>query len=154
MNKDQFFVEDDIRSAKTISSDVYHSNEVFQKVIEKIFASSWQLAGDLDIVKIPGQITPVTYLEPIINEPILFSRDHKGDFIHCYSNICTHRGTILIEHPTNDRFLRCRYHGRKFSLDGKFVSMQRGTYVTIWKKDADGTWKWVLDSGNEGLGEK
>ena len=37
---------------------------------------------------------------------------------------------------------------------GKFVSMQRGTYVTIWKKDADGTWKWVLDSGNEGLGEK
>lgn len=34
---------------------------------------------------------------------------------------------------------------------GKFISMQQGTYVTIWKKNADGTWKWVLDSGNEGL---
>lgn len=29
----------------------------------------------------------------------------------------------------------------------------RGTYVTIWKKDAAGNWKFVLDTGNEGLGK-
>ena len=29
-----------------------------------------------------------------------------------------------------------------------------GTYVNIWKKDKDGTWKYVLDSGNEGIEEK
>jgi len=28
-----------------------------------------------------------------------------------------------------------------------------GTYVKIWKKMEDGKWKFVLDSGNEGLGE-
>jgi ketosteroid isomerase-like protein len=28
-----------------------------------------------------------------------------------------------------------------------------GTYVSIWKKQADGKWKFVLDSGNEGVGE-
>lgn len=27
-----------------------------------------------------------------------------------------------------------------------------GTYVSIWKKQKDGTWKFVLDSGNEGIG--
>lgn len=27
-----------------------------------------------------------------------------------------------------------------------------GTYVSIWKKQSDGSWKFVLDSGNEGLG--
>jgi len=31
--------------------------------------------------------------------------------------------------------------------------VQKGTYVSIWKKDNDGKWKFVLDSGNDGLGE-
>jgi ketosteroid isomerase-like protein len=29
-----------------------------------------------------------------------------------------------------------------------------GTYVSIWKKQADGHWKFVLDTGNEGIGEE
>jgi ketosteroid isomerase-like protein len=28
----------------------------------------------------------------------------------------------------------------------------QGTYVTIWQKQKDGNWKFVLDTGNEGLG--
>lgn len=28
-----------------------------------------------------------------------------------------------------------------------------GTYVSIWKKDKNGRWKYVLDSGNEGIGD-
>ena len=28
-----------------------------------------------------------------------------------------------------------------------------GTYVSIWKKEKNGSWKYVLDSGNEGLGD-
>src|SRR6185312_6529107 len=28
----------------------------------------------------------------------------------------------------------------------------RGTYVSVWKKQKDGKWKFVLDSGNEGIG--
>ena len=31
-------------------------------------------------------------------------------------------------------------------------STRRGTYVTIWKKQTDGRWKFVLDAGNEGVG--
>lgn len=29
-----------------------------------------------------------------------------------------------------------------------------GTYTTIWKEDSEGNWKFVLDTGNKGLGEK
>jgi ketosteroid isomerase-like protein len=29
-----------------------------------------------------------------------------------------------------------------------------GTYLTIWKKDADGKWKYIADTGNEGLSNK
>ncbi len=31
--------------------------------------------------------------------------------------------------------------------------VQQGTYVSIWVKDSEGNWKYILDSGNEGLGE-
>jgi ketosteroid isomerase-like protein len=30
----------------------------------------------------------------------------------------------------------------------------KGTYVTIWQKQSDGRWKFVLDTGNQGLSEK
>jgi len=29
-----------------------------------------------------------------------------------------------------------------------------GNYVSIWKKQKDGKWKFVLDSGNEGIGDE
>ena len=32
-------------------------------------------------------------------------------------------------------------------------SIRQGTYVTIWKKNEEGVWKYVLDSGNEGIGK-
>jgi ketosteroid isomerase-like protein len=30
---------------------------------------------------------------------------------------------------------------------------QKGTYVSIWKKDENSNWKYVLDTGNEGIGK-
>ncbi len=32
-------------------------------------------------------------------------------------------------------------------------SLQKGTYVSIWKKNDDGSWKFVLDTGNDGVDE-
>jgi len=29
----------------------------------------------------------------------------------------------------------------------------RGTYMTVWKKDLTGHWKYIADTGNEGLGK-
>lgn len=34
------------------------------------------------------------------------------------------------------------------------AKVSKGTYVTIWKRDANGEWKYVLDTGHEGLGEE
>ena len=33
-------------------------------------------------------------------------------------------------------------------------TLLQGTYVSIWKKQKDGKWKFVLDSGNEGINKK
>ena len=32
--------------------------------------------------------------------------------------------------------------------------LRKGTYLSVWKKQEDGKWKFVLDTGNAGLGEK
>jgi choline monooxygenase len=87
-----------------------------------VFPQSWHFIGDSEIVKIPGQVYPCTLLEGFIDEPLLLTRD-QNDNIHCLSNVCTHRGTILVENPDNMRLLQCRYHGRRFELNGSFKSM-------------------------------
>ena len=34
------------------------------------------------------------------------------------------------------------------------LNIRKGTYVSIWKKNSSGNWKWVLDTGNPGLEPK
>jgi choline monooxygenase len=37
--------------------------------------------------------------------------------------VCTHRGNLVVNEPCRLNQLRCKYHGRTFGLDGKFLSM-------------------------------
>ena len=123
MENYNFFVNENIQKAQTISKFVYTDEKLFFLQKEKIFEKNWQLLTDTDSVKIPGQYFTTKFLDPFIEEPVLLSRDYN-DKVHCLSNVCTHRGTILAEnngHTT--KHLRCRYHGRRFELDGTFHSM-------------------------------
>ncbi len=118
----KFTVDPDISKAKTISTDVYKSADFFEMAKEKIFASSWQLAADTDKVRDKGSCYPFILLDKYMDEPLLISRD-ENDQLHCLSNVCTHRGNLLLYEPCKVNHLRCKYHGRLFQLDGKFKSM-------------------------------
>lgn len=115
-------INPDIKKADTLPGEFYKSKEIYELSKNKIFTKSWQFIGDTDLIKIPGQIHPFTLLEGYLNEPLLLTRDAE-DKIHCLSNVCTHRGNILIENPDVLRVLQCRYHGRRFELNGCFKSM-------------------------------
>jgi choline monooxygenase len=78
--------------------------------------------GDTSRVKVPGQVYPFTLLECMLDEPLVLTRD-RGDALYCLSNVCTHRGTLVCEGAGVEQGLRCRYHGRRFELDGKFQFM-------------------------------
>lgn len=117
-----FQINHDITLAETLPSDFYRSKEYFDLCKEKIFARSWQLVADADDVKTPGQTFPFTLLPGFIDEPLLLTRD-SNDQLHCISNVCTHRGNLVCEKGGIEKNLRCRYHGRRFDLDGSFVSM-------------------------------
>ncbi len=52
-----------------------------------------------------------------------------------------------IHHLMKDLGYTYGYYTMTFKEDG---STQHGNYVSIWKKQAGGDWKFVLDTGNEG----
>lgn len=113
-----FDIDPDIALASTLSSRFYLDEKYFEESKEKIFATSWQLAGRVDEVE---NLAPFVLLENFLDERVLFTKDDEA--LHCMSNVCTHRGAILVDEPCTGRGLRCGYHGRRFGLDGKFLSM-------------------------------
>lgn len=130
------FIEPDIAKAQTLNTDYYTSQQYFELSREKIFARSWQIIGSTDQVLTEGSCHPFILLEGYINEPLLLTKDKAGE-IHCMSNVCTHRGNIMVDQPCQLNQLRCRYHGRQFSLDGKFLSMPEFREVENFPTEAD-----------------
>ena len=131
-----FSVKKNIAKAKTIATDVYTSPAAFETFKEKIFSNSWHFIGDTDMVKDPGSCFPNTILPGYLDEPIVLTKDDNGK-IHCLSNVCTHRGNLLINEPCKAKNIRCKYHGRLFALDGTFKSMPEFKEVKDFPSDED-----------------
>lgn len=131
-----FDIHPDIAQSKTISTDFYLDPHFFRESKEKIFSNSWHFVGDADQVKDNGWVTPVSLLQEFLNEPLLLSRDKNGG-LHCLSNVCTHRGNLIVDKPCKVNDLRCRYHGRRFELNGKFSSMPEFKEVKNFPTTAD-----------------
>jgi choline monooxygenase len=117
-----FFVDPNIAKAKTLHTSFYTSAEVFGACREKIFAPSWQFIGHEGLVKENGDVYPFTLLPGYLDEPLLLTRNAAGQ-INLLSNVCTHRGNLVADKACRLYSLKCRYHGRKFDLDGQFLSM-------------------------------
>ncbi|HEX8286951.1 MAG TPA: SRPBCC family protein [Pyrinomonadaceae bacterium] len=113
-----FDINSDIRRAETLSSEFYTNERYFQESKEKIFARSWQLVGHADE---NANLNPRIVLKNFLDEPVLITKN--GEDYNCLSNVCTHRGKILIENDCSADLIRCGYHGKRFSLDGEFLSM-------------------------------
>jgi len=115
-------IAEDIARAETLPAEIYRDPEVYEAARERVFARSWQLVGDAHELRAPGQIRPFTLLEGCLDEPLLLTRD-LDDRLHCLSNVCTHRGMLVAETAGTVQALRCRYHGRRFDLAGRFTFM-------------------------------
>ncbi len=115
-------MDPDIRTARTLPSRVYHDAELYEQARERVFVRSWQPVSEIDRLKAPGHVLPFTLLEGCLDEPLLLTHADDG-VVRCLSNVCTHRGTLVVEGEGHLQTLRCRYHGRRFDLDGCFRFM-------------------------------
>jgi len=117
-------INPNINKAKTIDSEFYYSNDIFETNKENLFVKTWQFVCDNSKVKNTDQSYPYEFMEGFIDDPLLLTNQNGNIF--SMSNVCTHRGNILIKKPCNIKNgITCRYHGRRFNSAGEFLSMPK-----------------------------
>ncbi|MBU6453697.1 MAG: Rieske 2Fe-2S domain-containing protein [Cyanobacteria bacterium REEB67] len=110
-------------TARTMPASFYRSREIYERSCDEIFARSWQFIGDTDTLTAAqpqANVIPLTILEGCLDEPCILVKSADG--LACHSNVCTHRGSVLVEKACHVASMRCRYHGRRFGLDGAYLS--------------------------------
>jgi len=118
----RYKIDSDIRKAETLPASFYRDPEVYEELKERVFAKTWQWIGDDSVIP-PGNTTyPFVLLDKFLSEPMILTRDKEGA-VRCLTNVCTHRGNIVVQNPGKQKSLVCGYHGRSFELDGKFKAM-------------------------------
>ena len=138
-----FNIDADISKAETLPGWFYHNPSVFEAIKEKIFAKTWQWIGDTHLVELPEMVHPFTLLDGYLGEPMLLVRDRE-DSVSCLSNVCTHRGNLVVDHAGKYKNLVCMYHGRRFGLDGAFKMMPEFKETQNFPRPCDSLYKFPL----------
>ncbi len=77
---------------------------------ERILVPGWHMLEDrfalADATAVPAMLLDV---------PLIVTNESS---VRALSNVCTHRGALLLDGPCHTRTIRCPYHGRRFRLDG------------------------------------
>ena len=141
--KRKFNIDSDISKAETLPSSFYKDLKIFEELKTKIFLKSWQWVGDSDLVKDKNSVYPQLLLEDYLTEPIVLTRD-ESDTIHCLTNVCTHRGNILVFEPGKSKKLVCMYHGRRFNNKGDFEFMPEFDKTKDFPRPCDNLHKFPL----------
>ena len=114
-------IDPDIRRARTLPADCY-ARAAFDLQVKEMFPRTWQLAPLDGQVPAPGHAAPWTFMEGTVEVPLMVVRRPDGG-VRVLSNVCTHRGMLLLAAAGPLTSIQCRYHGRRFDLDGRFVFM-------------------------------
>lgn len=117
-----FYINPKIEKAETLPSSFYTSDHVFELLREKVFLKTWQFLGHTDNIAHGKKATALNVLNGFMNESVILSRDESNQ-LRCFSNVCTHRGNRILDEGESTNHLVCRYHGRRFDLNGQFHSM-------------------------------
>lgn len=107
-----FVVDPDVRNAEAPPPDLYVNPDWYSTIVDRAWRRGWQW-----LVPVIGDGRSAVAVE-LCGEPLVFTRDESGSE-HLLSNVCTHRGALLVNDSCTVRHLRCPYHARTFSLDGR-----------------------------------
>jgi phenylpropionate dioxygenase-like ring-hydroxylating dioxygenase large terminal subunit len=119
-----------------VHTSLYHSPEVFQEELDRIWYSQWIFIGHESEVPNPGDFRTGM----VGQQPIIIVRDQQGR-LNVFYNRCRHRGNTVCQLKRgNARVFTCAYHGWTYDVDGslKGVPFEEGYHE-------------ILDHGDLGL---
>ena len=82
----------------------------------RIWHGDWLFATTEDALPRPGDQLPVR----IGDQPVLLLRNQAGR-LAALSNLCAHRGTLLVEQPANGKRIQCPYHAWTYDDAGRLL---------------------------------
>ena len=93
-------IDPDIRKAHTLPSSYYTDSNTLLK-IKSSFRENWHFAchnsqlGENRAIELP-------HMQDLIGEPMIAT---SSDMIRCLSNVCTHRGMLIVKDKCPNRAL-------------------------------------------------
>lgn len=85
---------------------------------DSIWHGDWVFVTTEDALSSPGDQLPVA----VGNQPVLLLRSQAGELV-ALSNLCAHRGTLLVEGPANAKRIQCPYHAWTYDDGGRLLGV-------------------------------
>ncbi len=103
--------------AHTLPPGFFTSSAFFALEQEHLFRREWVCLGHESDIPEPGD-----YITgELAGEPLIVCRDGDRQ-VRVLSNVCRHRGNILLQGTGNKRTFVCSYHAWSYGLDGRVKS--------------------------------
>lgn len=85
---------------------------------DSIWHGDWVFVTTEDALPSPGDQIPTT----VGDQPVLVLRNQEGE-LAAMSNLCAHRGTLLVEERVNARHIQCPYHAWTYDDAGRLIGV-------------------------------
>jgi len=147
-------IDSNIRKARTLPSSFYTDADIFAE-LKRGFRKNWHFVAHQSQLENNSTIE-LKHMEKLTDEPMIMTI--YGE-IRCLSNVCTHRGMLVVGGTCSKNTLQCPYHGRTFDLDGTIRSMPEFDEIDDFPSEQDNlrnfptlNWKGLIFSGIEPSG--
>ena len=103
--------------ARALPAEAYRA-AALDADLARIWHADWVWVATADQVAEPGDYVSVS----LGGQPVIVLRNQDGD-LAALSNMCAHRGTLIVDGSGNAKRFQCPYHAWTYADDGRLLSV-------------------------------